>query len=347
MFQIIAEAVEAAEEIALLLEETQISSEIVQEMQTLMQGATEAIEAGAETSVESMVEGAESQEFEISNRNISDQQLEANQTYIRNGHSFETDENGKICKQDGEPISDIEADCNDDFFRTTGEKVEHQNESSTAYTDNTADVTTVEKSVDSGRGSAFDSGRTSEQIYEAIEKFSDSGKSIDANSSEVFENTIYYADDLGNIYRVDDDLVPNNTYEVNGYMHTTDAEGRIVSSEGNLRLSNTERARIEDSAECIGKGDQLPTDDRGHQIGARFDGSNGMENLVPQDFNLNRGAFKSFEDQLAKHLEAGDEVYYKIENIYDDLSRRPESFNVTYSINGETFVKVFKNIAGG
>ena len=38
-------------------------------------------------------------------------------------------------------------------------------------------------------------------------------------------------DDLGQLYRVGDDLVPNMSYEINGYKYVTDAMGRVESAE--------------------------------------------------------------------------------------------------------------------
>lgn len=161
---------------------------------------------------------------------------------------------------------------------------------------------------------------------------------------EVVGGKTYYYDDNGKLYRVENDLAPNSEYEINGYKYTTDDKGRIVSAEGTLHMKNREgRLPIKDSIEDIGKGDQKEGDDRGHLIGDQFDGSNGVENMIPQDANINRNDFKNFENELAKEVKDGKEVNIKVEPIYEGDSKRPVAIVVTYSINGEESVRVFPN----
>ena len=161
---------------------------------------------------------------------------------------------------------------------------------------------------------------------------------------EVVEGKRYYYDDNGRLYRVDNDLAPDIIYEINGYKYVTDELGRIVSAEGTLRMKERDgRLPIRDSIEDIGKGDQKEGDDRGHLIGDQFDGANGLENMIPQNANINRIDFKNFENELANAVKVGEEVYVKIEPIYDKDSRRPEIIAVTYSIDGEESVRIFPN----
>ena len=154
----------------------------------------------------------------------------------------------------------------------------------------------------------------------------------------------YYYDDNGKLYRVDNDLAPNSEYEINDYKYITDDKGRIISVEGKLHMKDREgRLPIKDSLEDIGKGDEKEGDDRGHLIGDQFDGSNGLENMVPQDANINRNDFKNFENELAKEVKDGKEVYVNVEPVYDGDSRRPVAIVVTYSIDGEENARVFPN----
>lgn len=112
-------------------------------------------------------------------------------------------------------------------------------------------------------------------------------------NTEELDNRKKYMDDNGNLYRVENSLIPNNSYELNGYTYTTDAEGRIASVEGVLHMKDREgRLPIRDSIEDIGKGDQKEGDDRGHLIGDQFDGPNGLENMIPQDADINRRDLK-------------------------------------------------------
>lgn len=175
---------------------------------------------------------------------------------------------------------------------------------------------------------------------------------IEENDS-IQPNTVYnidgerrYTDDNCDIYRVNNDLVADNTYELNGYKYKTDDQGRIVSAEGKLQLKNHEGYKaIPQSTKLsvIGKGDEKASDQRGHPIGDRFNGKGDIGNLVPQDSTLNCGEYNRFEDSLAKEVTKGNEVYVKVEMDYPGKSYRPDSFMINYSINGEEFIKVFSN----
>lgn len=161
---------------------------------------------------------------------------------------------------------------------------------------------------------------------------------------EVVDGVKYYYDDNGTLYRMENELLPNNEYEINKYKYKTDEQGRITSAEGTLHMKDrVERLPIKDSIEDIGKGDQKDGDDRGHLIGDQFDGSNGLENMIPQDASINRNDFKNFENELAKEVKDGKEVKVLIEPIYDGDSRRPDAIVVTYSIDGEQSVRIFPN----
>lgn len=163
-------------------------------------------------------------------------------------------------------------------------------------------------------------------------------------NTEELDKRKKYMDDNGNLYRVENSLIPNNSYELNGYTYTTDAEGRIASVEGVLHMKDREgRLPIRDSIEDIGKGDQKEGDDRGHLIGDQFDGPNGLENMIPQDSDINRRDFKNFENALAEKVKDGETVKVKIEPIYEGDSHRPTDILVTYSINGVEDMRIFPN----
>lgn len=191
----------------------------------------------------------------------------------------------------------------------------------------------------------------SNQDTEKNENDDSTGKKSDVNiqtsdypCSKKIDGVTYYYDDNGNLYRVGDDLLPNSKYEVNGYKYETDDKGRIISAEGKLRFKEREgRLNIRDSIEAIGKGDQKEGDDRGHLIGDQFDGSNGLENMIPQDAKINEYDFKNFENELAKAVKEGKDVYFKVEPIYEGDSRRPIAIMVTYTIDGKENVRIFPN----
>ena len=166
------------------------------------------------------------------------------------------------------------------------------------------------------------------------------GESVQNDTNELKK----YFDDNGNLYRIGDDLLPNNKYEINVYSYETDDKGRITLVEGILHIKDREgRLTIGDSIETIGKGDQKDGDDRGHLIGDQFNGSNRLENMIPQDANINRKDYRNFENELAKEVKEGKEVYVKVEVIYSEDSRRPIALNVNYSIDGKENIRIFPN----
>lgn len=156
----------------------------------------------------------------------------------------------------------------------------------------------------------------------------------------------HYYDDYGKEYRVDDNLKPNTVYEINSYQYTTDDCGRITSASGTLKLKNPHRPHLSngrDSMETIGKGDQRATDNKFHVIGDRFDGTNGLENMIAGDSKLNCGDYNNFEKELAKAVDEGKTVCIDVKPIYHEDSHRPEAIVATYSINGEVSVRFFRN----
>ena len=174
---------------------------------------------------------------------------------------------------------------------------------------------------------------------DAYEKMEQENPHIEEKNVE-----ICYYDDNGKLYRKGNELAQNSEYEINGYKYKTDEKGRIVSAEGTLHLKDREgRLPIRDSLEDIGKGDQHKGDDRGHLIGDQFDGSNGLENMIPQDAEINRNDFKNFEMELADAVREGKMVQVKIEPIYDGDSRRPIAIAVAYNIDGKEDIRIFPN----
>lgn len=151
-----------------------------------------------------------------------------------------------------------------------------------------------------------------------------------------------YTDDNGRIYKKGTDLVPNNQFEVDGFKYETDEIGRTKSVEGILSIP-PKKERCLDSMEAVGKGDQQEGDDRGHLIAHRFGGSDKVENLVAMDAKLNRGEYEKMENELADAVKDGADVRMKVEPVYQGDSHRPSEIRVTYSINGDISVKVFRN----
>lgn len=153
-----------------------------------------------------------------------------------------------------------------------------------------------------------------------------------------------YFDDNGKQYREGDSLTPDNRFEKNRYEYQTDEAGRVVSVEGKLQVKDHNgRYEMPDDRNVVAHGEMKSSDDRGHFIADRFNGSGELENLVPMDRKLNQGDYAKLEDTLAEAVNDGADVRMKVEPVYDGDSNRPTEIRVSYSIDGDKEVVVFKN----
>ena len=167
------------------------------------------------------------------------------------------------------------------------------------------------------------------------------GQFDNSNTNEAGQKEYY--DDNGEKYRTGNQLEPNKKFEVNGYTFETDDKGRTISAEGQLRMRSPEFKRDMDSMDAVGKGDQKNGDQRGHLIGHQFEGSGGIENLVPMEGKLNQGDYVKLETTLADAVKDGADVKLKVEPVYEGDSNRPSEFRVSYSIDGDKNVVTFRN----
>ena len=134
--------------------------------------------------------------------------------------------------------------------------------------------------------------------------------------------------------------MPNAEYVLNGNKYATDDKGRIIQVEGNLDLPSetTERPKLPDTP------DRKESDDRGHLVAREFGGSDEIGNLVSMDSEVNRnGDFRKLELELKQAIKDGSEVSIKTDVVYDGDSKRPSAFKVTYTIDGEAYVKTIIN----
>lgn len=150
-----------------------------------------------------------------------------------------------------------------------------------------------------------------------------------------------------NHFNEEGNLKTNEKYEVNGYKYETDSKGRIKHCEGSLRLEEGKRnlvAQREAGGADRHTGDGIEydvndKDDGGHLIATRFGGSGEKDNLVAQNYNLNRGEYKKMENSWAKTLEERDkqdnskyDVHVEIKPVYRGNSERPGAFIVNETI---------------
>lgn len=157
-----------------------------------------------------------------------------------------------------------------------------------------------------------------------------------------FSEKTYY-DDNGEKYREGNSLEPNTTFEKNGFMFQTDDIGRVTSVEGRLETYQSDKNRNMPSMDAVGKGEQKESDIKFHLIAHRFNGPDGIENLVAGDSKLNQGDYAKLENSLAEAVKDGADVRMKVEPVYSGDSNRPDEFRVSYTIDGDKEVVVFKN----
>ncbi len=143
-------------------------------------------------------------------------------------------------------------------------------------------------------------------------------------------------------------LKANDSYELNGYKYTTDAEGRINSVEGKLSLKKADRNPY--AQRTVGKEDgRLADDQGGHLIGSQFGGHGGKGNLTPMHKDINNyhaGEWGQMEKRWASELAAGKDVHVKIRPIYTDGSARASEFRITETIGGNTAKHTIINPTG-
>lgn len=132
----------------------------------------------------------------------------------------------------------------------------------------------------------------------------------------------------------------------NGYTYTLDEQGRTTHVEGDL-VSNPQQGRNAAAQRQAGGPDRLATDEGGHIVARRFDGPLDALNHFAQDANFNRGAYKSLENELQRTLDKGSSVHIDVKAHYPGGSLRPNSIDVTYTIDGIPYEKTFLNRPGG
>ncbi|KNC21321.1 hypothetical protein FF38_03676 [Lucilia cuprina] len=139
---------------------------------------------------------------------------------------------------------------------------------------------------------------------------------------------------------------PNTTYKVDGNkIFQTDSLGRTSLAEGSLSLNKNDRNTYQ---QCKAGKCGVSGDEGGHLFASILNGPGEKINMVPMDGTLNKSGWKKMENTWASALKENKSVYVKIEPVYKGNSARPESFNVTYTIDGgRPIVKDISNLPEG
>ena len=133
--------------------------------------------------------------------------------------------------------------------------------------------------------------------------------------------------------------------EKNGYGFDIDPVLRTRRVTGVIAEKATQgRSKIVQAS--AGGADRLPGDHGGHYIARRFNGPTDAFNHFAQDGSFNRSDYAALENEWARETKAGKKVYVRITPTYRDLSARPSSLDVFYTVNGLRFEKSFPNKNG-
>ena len=88
----------------------------------------------------------------------------------------------------------------------------------------------------------------------------------------------------------------------------------------------------------------LDGDDASHIIAKRFGGHGGPSNIVPMAPNVNRGAYKEFENWVGNSVERQNGTTVKYQYEYRGNSERPSRVNVSgQNLQGEQYKDSFSN----
>lgn len=117
--------------------------------------------------------------------------------------------------------------------------------------------------------------------------------------------------------------------------------GRPVSERGQISEDYGSSDRGDNATDIGNLG--RPTDDGGHLGAHRFFGDTADEGIVPQAANLNRGAWKTMENEWAAWVGRGYEVHYTVD-VHPPGEVRPDRFEVEYTVmNPQTGAVAYRN----
>ena len=124
-----------------------------------------------------------------------------------------------------------------------------------------------------------------------------------------------------------------------------DAQGRptsVSATLSELQPKGAARGADELSAQDLVRGRGIADDDAGHVIGHRFMGDQGAGNMFPQNFNFNRSAYKTMENEWAGWIEHGGTVKTRVE-LSGGTPDRPGVVAAFYEVFDDKGKLIFSN----
>jgi hypothetical protein len=134
----------------------------------------------------------------------------------------------------------------------------------------------------------------------------------------------------------------NTDYKFNDSAYKTDDLGRVQEASFSPNSTSADRNLYQQSqaGQTGGIKDGLANDQGGHINAAQNGGAGEQINYLPQDAVVNNGNYKKLENIWAQAAKNGDDVKVTVKPTYTGNSKRPDSFDVSYSINGEKSMPV-------
>jgi DNA/RNA non-specific endonuclease len=121
--------------------------------------------------------------------------------------------------------------------------------------------------------------------------------------------------------------------------YATDSKGRVERASGALVLPESPSPRNEYQQRVAGREDRLPADEGGHLIASSLGGIGEAINIVAMTDQLNSVGQRDWyrlEATWRDHLRNGDRVDVEIFPSYGGGSKRPESFDVEYTVTDKS-----------
>lgn len=204
--------------------------------------------------------------------------------------------------------------------------------------DNVADAARIADRADTAADATRIAGRTSDDLTDILAR-ADTGTTVAGRPLLRFTSM----DDFNAAANA---ARPNTAYEFGSYRWTTDDQARVVRAEGRVDLTPVGR---NDPTLQTGIGHEGRTTDVGfHVIADRLGGPTNRLNVVPGNGkpigdglpNLNNGAYKRFENELARLAGDNHAVDVRVMPEYNpgNVSNRPDRFVTEYRVDGGDWI---------
>ncbi len=200
--------------------------------------------------------------------------------------------------------------------------------------------------VEQTMGDAISQNNRINEMGNAMKEYFQGDKMVKTveNLGEGITKTINY-DDKGTAYlkEVTDiakgttklEVAPNIEIVKENFTARTDQFGRTISSKINdVQVKDAPREALSDK---LKDSTYKSGDERGHIIADNLGGPATKENVVPQDFKVNRSQFKEVENTVRKLKAEGHKVDYEVKTNYSGSDPRPSSFEPKITVDGAEY----------